>query len=249
MAEFVSKFDTLRWRDGRLEMIDQRVLPAEIRYLAFDSALALADGIRDMVVRGAPAIGCAAAYGVALDALRLQDKSSAEFNRELGSAFCALAASRPTAVNLFWALARMRRAWEACRDTPPAQSAQRLLEEAHAIFADDVAANRSMGRHGAELIADGATILTHCNAGALATAGHGTALILFAIQMALGGSMKRTFGQRQVGSIAAAFSASSSPSIACGGNGPMITVVIWLRSISATGISAASCPGERTSAW
>ena len=176
MAEFISRFDTLRWRGERLEMIDQRVLPAEIRYLAFDSALTVADGIRDMVVRGAPAIGCAAAYGVALDALRLQQKSPAEFNRDLGTAFCALAASRPTAVNLFWALARMRRAWEACRDAAPAQSAQRLLEEAHAIFKDDVAANRSMGRHGAELIPDGASILTHCNAGALATAGHGTAL-------------------------------------------------------------------------
>jgi len=176
MAGFRSKFDTLRWRDGRLEMIDQRVLPAEILYLPFDSAMAVADGIRSMVVRGAPAIGCAAAYGIALDALRLRHQPPAEFNRELGSAFCALAASRPTAVNLFWALARMRSAWETCRNADAAQSAERLLEEAHAIFADDVAANRRMGRHGAELIKDGARVLTHCNAGALATAGHGTAL-------------------------------------------------------------------------
>ena len=107
MAEFQSKFDTLRWRGGRLEMIDQRVLPDEIRYLAYDSAAAVAAGIRDMVVRGAPAIGCAAAYGIALEALRLQRHSAEEFNAGLDSAFSVLAGSRPTAVNLFWALARM----------------------------------------------------------------------------------------------------------------------------------------------
>ncbi len=176
MAEIISKFDTLRWRDGRLEMIDQRLLPAEIRYLPFASAREVAGGIRDMVVRGAPAIGCAAAYGVALEALRLAHQTSAEFDRELGGAFCALAASRPTAINLFWALSRMRRTWENSRDGKPAYGAERLLEEAHAILKEDVVANRRMGRYGAELIPDGASILTHCNAGALATAGHGTAL-------------------------------------------------------------------------
>jgi len=176
MAGLRSKFDTLRWRDNRLEMIDQRRLPATISYVPFDSAAAVADGIRSMVVRGAPAIGCAAAYGIALDALRLQQQTPAEFGRGLGFAFCALAASRPTAVNLFWALARMRHTWETCDADTPAHSAARLLAEAHAIFAEDVDANRRMGRHGAELIADGARILTHCNAGALATAGHGTAL-------------------------------------------------------------------------
>lgn len=176
MTTFRSKFDTLRWRDSRLEMIDQRSLPATIRYLPFDSAVTVADGIRSMVVRGAPAIGCAAAYGIALDALRLQHHTPAEFSRGLDSAFGALAASRPTAVNLFWALARMRHAWETCDADTPARSAALLVAEAHAIFAEDVEANRRMGRHGAELIPDGARILTHCNAGALATAGHGTAL-------------------------------------------------------------------------
>ena len=87
MAELRSKFDTLRWRDNRLEMIDQRSLPAKISYLPFDSAVAVADGIRSMVVRGAPAIGCAAAYGIALDALRLQHQTPAEFSRGLGSVF------------------------------------------------------------------------------------------------------------------------------------------------------------------
>jgi methylthioribose-1-phosphate isomerase len=129
-----------------------------------------------MVVRGAPAIGCAAAYGVALEALRLQHRSPAEFDRELDTAFSVLAASRPTAVNLFWALAKMRRARDRHREKTPVQIADQLLAEAHVILDEDVAANRLMGRYGAELIPDGATILTHCNAGALATAGHGTAL-------------------------------------------------------------------------
>ncbi len=176
MAGFRSKFDTLRWRADRLEMIDQRVLPGEIRYLAYDSASEVADGISDMVVRGAPAIGCAAAYGIALEALRLRQQSPAGFNDGLNTAFRVLAASRPTAVNLFWALSRMRDAWEAAADSIPAQTATRLLAAAHAIFTDDVAANRRMGQYGAELVKDGASILTHCNAGALATAGHGTAL-------------------------------------------------------------------------
>ena len=176
MARFRSKFDTLRWRDNRLEMIDQRVLPSVIRYLPFESALAVTDGIRGMVVRGAPAIGCAAAYGIALEALRLQSRPPAEFSKQMDAAFDLLAASRPTAVNLFWALARMRAAWDASGHGSPAASAPRLLAEAHAILSDDLEANRNMGRHGAALIADGARILTHCNAGALATAGHGTAL-------------------------------------------------------------------------
>jgi methylthioribose-1-phosphate isomerase len=176
MAEIAAKFDTLRWRDDRLEMIDQRALPHEILYLPFNSARTVAHGIRDMVVRGAPAIGCAAAYGVALEALRLQDLTPADFKRELLLGFNELESSRPTAVNLFWALSRMRRAWDNLGDAPPARSAAQLLNEAHAIFEEDVAANRRMGRYGAELIPDGATVLTHCNAGALATAGHGTAL-------------------------------------------------------------------------
>ncbi|HTY99763.1 MAG TPA: S-methyl-5-thioribose-1-phosphate isomerase, partial [Rhodocyclaceae bacterium] len=98
--------ETLRWRDGRLEMIDQRVLPARFEYLAYDSAAAVAEGIRTMVVRGAPAIGCAAAYGVALEALRLRPAAAGEFAGAMEKAFAVLAASRPTAVNLFWALQR-----------------------------------------------------------------------------------------------------------------------------------------------
>ncbi len=175
-ADLKSKVETLRWRDGRLEMIDQRVLPSELRYLPYDSAAGVAEGIRSMVVRGAPAIGCAAAYGVALEALRLQQAAALEFSAELEAGFAVLAASRPTAVNLFWALDRMRRAWQNCSGSTPARTASMLLAEAHTICAADIETNRRMGQQGAALIKDGARVLTHCNAGALATAGYGTAL-------------------------------------------------------------------------
>ncbi|HWP12729.1 MAG TPA: S-methyl-5-thioribose-1-phosphate isomerase [Ramlibacter sp.] len=168
--------ETLRWCNGHLEMIDQRVLPAEFRYLRYDSAEAVAQGIRDMVVRGAPAIGCAAAYGVALEALRQRDASAADFSAAMARAFDVLAASRPTAVNLFWALRRMRALWHTLASQPAAAQAHALLAQAHEIRAEDIRVNRAMGEHGAALLADGARVLTHCNAGALATAGHGTAL-------------------------------------------------------------------------
>jgi methylthioribose-1-phosphate isomerase len=167
---------TLRWLDGRLEMIDQRVLPARFEYLSYGTAADVAQGIRTMVVRGAPAIGCAAAYGIALEALALRQASRETFAAGLEAAFEVLAASRPTAVNLFWALNRMRTVWDAHRQETVSAIAERLLEQAHEISAEDVRINRAMGAHGAALLADGARVLTHCNAGALATAGHGTAL-------------------------------------------------------------------------
>jgi methylthioribose-1-phosphate isomerase len=175
-ASQARRVETLRWCDGHLEMIDQRVLPAEFRYLRYDSAQGVAQGIREMVVRGAPAIGCAAAYGVALEALRQHHASGSEFTRSMERSFDVLAASRPTAVNLFWALRRMRMQWESLASYPAAAQADALLGEAHEIFAEDIRVNRAMGEHGAALLADGARVLTHCNAGALATAGHGTAL-------------------------------------------------------------------------
>jgi len=137
-----------------LELLDQRLLPEQKKYLPCRSAAEVAAAIRDMVVRGAPAIGCAAAFGMALEAKRGGD---------LQAARTLLAASRPTAVNLFWALERM-------------QGAADPEAEARAIFEEDIAANLAMGRLGAALVPDGARIMTHCNAGALATAGHGTAL-------------------------------------------------------------------------
>jgi len=142
--------EPLRWRGDRLELLDQRFLPDQTLYVTCRSAADVATAIRDMVVRGAPAIGCAAAFGVVLS------NGSPE-------SYDALAKSRPTAVNLFWALERMKRA-------------RNLETEAKAIFAQDLAANRAMGALGAELLPRGARVMTHCNTGALATAGHGTAL-------------------------------------------------------------------------
>jgi methylthioribose-1-phosphate isomerase len=186
-SSFISRLrgvETLRWREGRLELLDQRVLPARVEFVSCSSAQEVADAIRGMVIRGAPAIGCAAAYGIALEAARLKNAAAAAFASGMDQAFQALAASRPTAVNLFWALERMGTAAKAARQAPstgsgqgsPADISVRLLDEAHRIALEDVAANRAMGAHGAALIADGARVFTHCNAGALATAGHGTAL-------------------------------------------------------------------------
>ncbi|BCK87498.1 methylthioribose-1-phosphate isomerase [Sideroxyarcus emersonii] len=188
------KVETLRWFNNRLEMIDQRILPAAFEYLSYYTAHSVAEGIRSMVVRGAPAIGVAAAYGVALEALRLSNATpsltpalsperrgsdAAEFNKGMEEGFKVLAASRPTAVNLFWALQRMRKVWESVATQTPPRIAQRLLAEAHEILAEDIRINKAMGAHGAALLKDGARVLTHCNAGALATAGWGTALGVF----------------------------------------------------------------------
>lgn len=173
------KVETLRWKNNKLEMIDQRVLPATFEYLAYDSATGVAEGIRNMVVRGAPAIGVAAAYGVALEALRLQHLSKTDFDTRLEVGLKVLAESRPTAVNLFWGLDRMRRVWQSVAQENNALIAEKLIAEAHEILAEDIRINRAMGAHGAALLNDGARVLTHCNAGALATAGHGTALGVF----------------------------------------------------------------------
>jgi methylthioribose-1-phosphate isomerase len=145
-----SNVEPIRWRGDRLELLDQRLLPEKTVYVTCRTAAEVAQAIRDMVVRGAPAIGCAAAFGVVLS------KGSPE-------SYDILAESRPTAVNLFWALERMRKAKD-------------LKAEAEAIYAEDMAANREIGRLGAELIHERARVMTHCNAGALATAGYGTAL-------------------------------------------------------------------------
>ena len=145
-----SSVEPIRWHGDRLELLDQRLLPDRTEYVTCHTAEEVAKAIKDMVVRGAPAIGCAAAFGVVL----------ANGSKE---AYEILAKSRPTAVNLFWALDRMKRAKD-------------LRKEAEAIFAEDLAANRTMGDLGAALIPQGARVMTHCNAGALATAGYGTAL-------------------------------------------------------------------------
>ncbi len=166
----------VRWEGDRLALLDQTRLPreeVEIRYTAWED---VATAIRTLVVRGAPAIGVAAAFGVALAARQSRADTFDGFLGDLEAAVKGLAATRPTAVNLFWALDRMKRVALAERALPLPALRARLLAEAQAILAEDVAANRAMGRHGAALIERPARILTHCNAGALATAGYGTAL-------------------------------------------------------------------------
>ncbi len=168
---------TMRWNSHVLEMIDQRILPAKFEYISYNSAAGVAKAIREMVVRGAPAIGVAAAYGVALEALKLQNDGREHFTIGMEKAFIELAQSRPTAVNLFWALKQMRDIYEYHLSVSPIEkTAQVLLKKAHEIYFDDIRINREIGKNGAKLLADEARVLTHCNAGALATAGHGTAL-------------------------------------------------------------------------
>jgi methylthioribose-1-phosphate isomerase len=166
--------ETLRWRGARLELIDQRALPARLEYVSCTNAAEVAEAIRSMVVRGAPAIGCAAAFGIALEARRQQDRPPREFETAMEAAFKTLAASRPTAVNLLWALERMGGVLAAQHD--PKSAAAKLAEAALALFLADVETNRAIGRAGAAFLSDGARVLTHCNTGSLATAGHGTAL-------------------------------------------------------------------------
>lgn len=168
--------ETMRIENGVLQLIDQRVLPLAFETVMCRNAAETAEAIRLMVVRGAPAIGCAAAYGVALEARIAAGQMRPIFDATLEQAFSILAASRPTAVNLFWALERMRRLWTQQGHMPSDEVAALLFLEACAIYEEDIAANRAMGAHGAALLAQDARVLTHCNAGALATAGHGTAL-------------------------------------------------------------------------
>jgi methylthioribose-1-phosphate isomerase len=166
----------VRWEHDRLVLLDQRRLPAqelERRYGRWED---VADAIRTLAVRGAPAIGVAAAFGVVLAARSSGATTYDALMADLEAALKGLAGTRPTAVNLFWALDRMRRTAESLRGRPLDEVRGRLLSEAQAILDEDLAANHALGEHGATLVPPKARILTHCNAGALATAGYGTAL-------------------------------------------------------------------------
>ena len=165
--------DAIRWKGTALALLDQTRLPVEEVWDDYTDYRAVAEAIRRLVVRGAPAIGISAAYAVCLAALEHQDRPG-DFRPGLEAALETLAASRPTAVNLFWALDRMRGVLEAQGWNPQAIPA--LIREAEAIHREDIAMNRKMGKHGASLVPKGARILTHCNAGAIATGGYGTAL-------------------------------------------------------------------------
>jgi methylthioribose-1-phosphate isomerase len=171
-----SDWATLRWTDAGLVLLDQRELPTRETYLTCREVEEVAQAIESLAVRGAPAIGCTAAFGVALAAQRSRAGSAADLVRDVKIAADRLAGTRPTAVNLFWAIDRMQRRLEAEAGAEPSALRAALVHEAEAIQAEDVAACRDLGRHGAELVPERARILTHCNAGALATAGYGTAL-------------------------------------------------------------------------
>ncbi|HPF59200.1 MAG TPA: S-methyl-5-thioribose-1-phosphate isomerase [Candidatus Competibacteraceae bacterium] len=160
------------WRDNTLELLDQRLLPGEIRYQRLTTAAEVATAIRCMVVRGAPAIGITAAYGVVLAARNSYAKTQGHWQIAMQEDLDRLAASRPTAVNLFWALRRMKQVIANTSGNP----LERLLIEARTIHEEDIAANQCMGLLGAELLGECGAVLTHCNAGSLATGGYGTAL-------------------------------------------------------------------------
>ncbi|WP_428623880.1 S-methyl-5-thioribose-1-phosphate isomerase [Sedimenticola sp.] len=161
------------WKHDRLYLLDQRILPNEEAYIELQNATETAKAIRVMVVRGAPAIGITAAFGVVLAARACFRASPADWRERIQVDLQTLAESRPTAVNLFWALERMRRLFPTVGDEDPEP---RLLQEALQIHKEDIAANHAMGDFGASLIAQRTSVITHCNAGALATGGYGTAL-------------------------------------------------------------------------
>jgi methylthioribose-1-phosphate isomerase len=167
---------TLEWTDKGVRFIDQTKLPTEEVYVTCTTHEQVANLIRNMVVRGAPAIGVAAAMGIALGVKSSKAETVGELKLELDQICENMGQTRPTAVNLFWAIRRMQEKLERLRIRPVAQIKQALVEEAIRMHAEDIAANQAMGRHGATLMPSEGGVLTHCNAGALATAGYGTAL-------------------------------------------------------------------------
>lgn len=167
---------TLEWTEQGVRFLDQTKLPTEETYVTCKTHEQVAEVIRNMVVRGAPAIGVAAAMGIALGVNNSRTESSADLKRELDQICDVIGKTRPTAVNLFWAIRRMQEKFERVRVRPIAHIKQALIEEAQRMHAEDIAANQAMGRHGATLMPASGGVLTHCNAGALATAGYGTAL-------------------------------------------------------------------------
>ncbi|HEU0141009.1 MAG TPA: S-methyl-5-thioribose-1-phosphate isomerase [Bryobacteraceae bacterium] len=178
--------ETIRWTDDGVVMVDQTRLPREEVFVTCRTYREVADAIRRMVIRGAPAIGVAAAMGVALGVLRADgDDLDAQMDEICGE----LAGTRPTAVNLFWAIRRMKDVYGSLRGRPLEEIRRRLVEEAQQVRREDIAINEAIGRNGADLVPDGKTVLTHCNAGALATAGYGTALGVIRAAVAAGKSI------------------------------------------------------------
>lgn len=170
-------FKTIEWRGDHIRILDQRRLPLRVHYLVCRNASSVAEAIKRMAIRGAPAIAVAAAMGIALGGKKIKTTQTERFRQEMEKIFQRMAQTRPTAVNLFWAIERMKRVFE--ESTEDIEKAKvRLEEEALKIYEEDLEINRRIGKVGKGLIHDGSGILTHCNAGALATAGYGTALSL-----------------------------------------------------------------------
>lgn len=174
---------TIQWTPEGVVMIDQTRLPREEVYVTCRTYQEVAEAIKSMVIRGAPAIGVAAAMGMALGALQADP---AKLDEEIETIGGTLAATRPTAVNLFWAIDRMKRLYAGLRGKPPEEIRAALVREAQQVYLEDIAINEAIGRNGAPLVPDGKTVLTHCNAGALATAGYGTALGVIRAAVAAG---------------------------------------------------------------
>src|SRR5437588_8350860 len=174
--ESILMVQTLEWTDSGVRFIDQTKLPTEEAYVICKTYEQVADAIRNMVVRGAPAIGVAAAMGIALGVKNSKAETVGELKPEFDRICEVMGDTRPTAVNLFWAIRRMREKFELLRVRPLPQLKQALIDEARRMHAEDIAANQAMGRHGATLMPASGGVLTHCNAGALATCGYGTAL-------------------------------------------------------------------------
>ena len=164
---------TIEWKNDRIIMLDQRVLPHKEVYRTCHNYQEVAQAIRAMVIRGAPAIGVAAAMGVALGAAQTREKN---FDREFERILLTLSKTRPTAINLFWALERMRKVYTDHRSLGVENVKRLLKDEAQKIYKEDIAANKQLGKFGASLLGHARQVMTHCNAGALATAGYGTAL-------------------------------------------------------------------------
>ena len=167
---------TIEWTDAGVVMLDQTRLPNEEIYHTYTDYSGVAEAIRAMIIRGAPAIGVAAAMGIALGVKKSSAKSIEELDQAFDDICDVIAGTRPTAVNLFWAVDRMKALYASVRPQGIEVIQRRLVEEAQRVYAEDIEANKKMGRLGQELIPDNARVLTHCNAGALATAGYGTAL-------------------------------------------------------------------------
>jgi len=181
---------TIAWRGRSVIMIDQRKLPGQEIYVRCRTYIQVAQAIEKMVVRGAPAIGIAAAYGLVLGTLALTAETGRSLDRDFEKVYKRLERTRPTARNLFWALERMRAVYERTRSEGLRVMRAALLDEARAIECEDAETNRAIGQHGQALLGDGWTVLTHCNAGALATAEYGTALGIIRAAVAAGKSIK-----------------------------------------------------------